>query len=113
MQKLVNNKYIMDPDTKFPKLKWAQRAECVLMTIELADCENVVVDIDELKNTLSFSATSNGQKFGFAMEMFEQIVKEESKWNTKGRNVIINISKLDKEQEEWWPRITKEKIKNQ
>ena len=42
----------MDPDTKFPKLKWAQRAECVLMTIELADCENVVIDIDESKNAL-------------------------------------------------------------
>lgn len=47
------------------------------------------------------------------MEMFEPIVKEESKWNTKGRNILINISKKDKEQEEWWPRITKEKVKNQ
>jgi hypothetical protein len=46
------------------------------------------------------------------MEMFEKIVKEESKWNTKGRNVVINVSKEDKEQEEWWPRITKEKVKN-
>ena len=50
----------MDPDTKFPKLKWAQRAECVLMTIEVADSENIDIDIDESKNTLKFSATSNG-----------------------------------------------------
>ena len=47
------------------------------------------------------------------MELFEKVIKEESKWNTKGRNVILNISKADKEQEEWWPRITKEKVKNQ
>ena len=102
----------MDPDTKFPKRKWAQRAECVLMTIEVADTENIDIDIDEDKNTLKFAATSNGQKYGFTMEIFDKVVKEESKWNTKGRNVIINVSKKDKEQEEWWPRITKEKVKN-
>ena len=46
----------MEPETKFPKLKWAQRAECVLMTVELADSENVSIDINEEKNTLTFSA---------------------------------------------------------
>ena len=45
--------------------------------------------------------------------MFEPIVKSESAWNLKGRNILISVSKKDKEQEEWWPRITKEKIKNQ
>ena len=50
----------MEPETKFPKLKWAQRAECVLMTIEVADTENIEIDIDEDKNTLKFSATSSG-----------------------------------------------------
>ena len=102
----------MEPDTKFPKIKWAQRAEFVLLTIEQADTENVVIDINELKNTLQFSATANGQKYGFDMELFEQVVKDESKWNTKGRNIIISVSKLDKEQEEWWPRLTKDKTKN-
>ena len=44
--------------------------------------------------------------------MFEKIVKDESKWNLKGRNILLVVSKQDKEQEEWWPRITKEKVKN-
>ena len=49
------------------------------------------------------------------MEMFEPIVKSESKWNTQGRNVILNLSKKDKEKDtdEWWPRLQKEKVKNQ
>ena len=47
------------------------------------------------------------------MELLETVVKDESKWNTKGRNVILNISKKDKEQEEWWTRLTKDKTKNQ
>ena len=47
------------------------------------------------------------------MVVFEAIVKEESAWNVKGRNVIINLAKKDKDQtEEWWPRITKDKVKN-
>ena len=31
------------------------------------------------------------------MELFDKVVKDESKWNTKGRNVILNVSKKDKE----------------
>ena len=48
------------------------------------------------------------------MDMFEPIVKSECKWNTLGRNVIVNLSKKDKEKEtdEWWPRLQKEKVKN-
>jgi hypothetical protein len=35
---------------------------------------------------------------------------EESKWNTKGRNIILNISKASDGPH--WPRLTKEKVKN-
>ena len=40
------------------------------------------------------------------------MVKEESKWNTKGRNILINLSKKEKSDEEWWPRLTQSKSKN-
>ena len=56
---------------------------------------------------------ANGAKYSFDMELFAPIVKEESKWNLKGRNVMINISKKDKDEEEWWNRLTKSKVKNQ
>jgi len=48
------------------------------------------------------------------LAMFDGIVKEESKWDGSGRNLKIRVSKKDKEKEpdDWWPRITKEKIKN-
>ena len=45
------------------------------------------------------------------MEFFAAIDKSESKFNTTGRNPIITLSKKEKE-EEYWPRITKDKIKN-
>lgn len=36
---------------------------------------------------------------------------DESRWNTKGRNIILNISKANPDAE-YWPRLTKEKVKN-
>ena len=98
---------------KFPPLKWAQNQERVLITIDVADTENVEVDVVEDKQSLKFSCVANGQKYALDMVVFEPIVKEESAWNVKGRNVIINLAKKDKSQtEEWWNRLTKEKVKN-
>ena len=100
-------------DLKFPPFKWAQNAERVLMTINITDCENIEVDVNEENNSVKFNATSNGVKYGLDMEVFMAIVKESSAWNTKGRNVIINLAKKEKSDEDtWWPRITKEKVKN-
>ena len=45
------------------------------------------------------------------MEFFAEIEKEGSAWNTKGRNILLSLSKKDKDAE-YWPRITKEKVKN-
>ena len=55
---------------------------------------------------------AGGNKFALDMELHKPIVKADSKWNLKGRNVFLNIAKKDKEEEEWWPRLTKDKAKN-
>jgi hypothetical protein len=58
-----------------------------------------------------FRAESHGHAYGFDLALFGAVSMEESKWNTKGRNIILNIVKANKE-EAYWPRLTKEKIKN-
>ena len=45
------------------------------------------------------------------MELFAEIDVEDSKWNTKGRNIILNLAKKQPE-EDYWPRLQKEKVKN-
>ena len=102
----------MEIQTKFPPLKWAQNQERIFITIEVADCENLKVDIQEEYSKLQFSSTANGIKYEFELELFKPVVKEESKWNTKGRNILINLSKKEKSDEEWWPRLTQSKSKN-
>ena len=45
------------------------------------------------------------------MPLFGAIIKADSKFNKNGRHPIITIAKLDQETE-YWPRLTKEKVKN-
>ena len=45
------------------------------------------------------------------MEFYAPLVKAESKFNCKGRNPIFTLAKKDKDQE-YWPRLTKEKVRN-
>ena len=47
------------------------------------------------------------------MDLFKGINKSASGWNIKGRNIMFTIVKNDDDQEEYWPRLTKDKIKNQ
>jgi len=46
------------------------------------------------------------------MELFNGVVKSESGWNLKGRNVSFRLAKKEDDQEEYWPRLTKDKTKN-
>ena len=39
---------------KFPPIKWAQTDGAILMTIDVADCENIVVDVNEADSKLIF-----------------------------------------------------------
>ncbi len=59
----------------------------------------------------SYSAESHGHAYGFDLQLFDTVKLDESKWNTKGRNIILNIVKENQEAS-YWPRITKDKIKN-
>ena len=72
--------------------------------------QNHKIDLKE-SGKLTFSADVHGQAYGFDLDLFEAVKVDESKWNTKGRNIILNIVK-EKQEEEYWPRLTKEKTKN-
>ena len=58
-----------------------------------------------------YRAESHNNVYAFDIQLFEEVDMEASKWNTKGRNIILNIVKKNQEQE-YWPRLTKDKVKN-
>ena len=95
----------------FPNLKWAQRRDKVYITIDILDIEKTDIDLND-EGKLTFRAESHSQKFGFEMELFKGVIKAESGWNLKGRNVTFRLVKRLDDREEYWPRLTKDKVKN-
>ncbi|CDW90495.1 UNKNOWN [Stylonychia lemnae] len=91
-------------------MKWAQRKDRVFITIELADFENQKIELTP-EGQLKFQADSHNNVYAFDLGLFDQVDVEQSKWNTKGRNIILNISKKNTDTDHW-PRLTKEKTKN-
>mmetsp|Transcript_28429 Transcript_28429/g.36908 ORF Transcript_28429/g.36908 Transcript_28429/m.36908 type:complete len:198 (-) Transcript_28429:419-1012(-) len=88
-------------------IKWAQRQDSVYLTIDLRD----VVDheINLTSTHLEFSGVSDGKKYACNLEFFEEVETEGSVWNVLPRNVQMHILKKDKEAEEWWVRLLKDK----
>ena len=95
---------------KFPDLKWAQRTERLFITIDLAGVTDTNIDLKP-EGHLTFTGKVKEQKYAIDLDLFKEVITEDSKWNLKGRNVILNIVKKDQE-DEYWPRLTKEKIKH-
>ena len=81
---------------------------------ELLDTEKSEIDLTEDgKLTLKARSLESPAQYGFVMDLFKGINKSASGWNIKGRNIMFTIVKNEDDQEEYWSRLTKEKIKNQ
>lgn len=81
----------MEAEGRFPPLKWAQNDESLFITIDLADCQDINIDIKEETNAIVFNAMSHDQKYTMNLELFKPVSKEDSRWNLKGRNVLIFV----------------------
>lgn len=84
----------------------------VFITIDMLDIEKTDINLTD-EGKLTFRAESHGQKYGFDLELYKGVIKSESGWNLKGRNVIFRLVKEEVDRSEYWPRLTKDKVKNQ
>ena len=83
-----------------PTVLWAQRDDYVWLTVDVANAEDLKVDIsaDELK----FACKADGKEYGFDLKFFKPIIKDESKF-LKHRLVDLCLKKAEDED---WPRLT-------
>ncbi len=88
-----------------PKIKWAQRKEKLFITVDVVGVKNPQIDIIDGK-TLKFHGTDETHKYAFEIELFDEVVKEESKFSLDARNIFLNIQKASKGP--YWPRLTKD-----
>ena len=92
-------------------MKWAQSHHEVFITIDIIDVTKTDINLSD-EGKLTFRASTRDIDYGFDMELFTNVVKENSGWNIKGRNVTFKLAKKDDDCEEYWPRLHKEKVKN-
>lgn len=98
----------METKTQFPILKWAQRKNCLYITINVVHTVKPSVDIIDGKK-LKYSGTDGVKNYAFEIEFFDEVNKEESKYTLDSRNTFLNIKK--KTAGPYWDRLTKDTTK--
>lgn len=94
----------------FPRMKWAESKDRVYITIQINEATEAKLDITQGSH-LIFSCKSNNLKYGFDFELYKEVDRTESKWNTNTRNIFINLKKIN-EKEPFWNFLRKDKNKN-
>ena len=83
---------------------------CCTISIDVKD-EKIVLTDSELK----FDGKSSDKEYNVSIEFFKAVDAEGSTYKVLPRSVQMHILKKDKEEEEFWPRLLKDKAleKNQ
>ena len=87
-----------------PNIKWAQTKNCINFVIDLQNIDTFSIDCIDDKFTCSYILENDTNENEFELELLNEI---ESFNYTYGK--FINII-LEKKEEIWWKRLTKEDI---
>lgn len=90
---------------------WAQSKEQIIITFEVQDSVKPNVTLSPNKVTFSCSV-ADGSERGKEIELFKDIVPEDYKVRHSGRDVLYSFKKASTDDDTFWPRLTKDKIKD-
>lgn len=68
--------------------------------------------VDLTATHLAFEGESGGKKYAFQLELFAEVVAEESKWTKTGFHLLFALAKKDVNAA-FWPRLIKSTQKSQ
>lgn len=68
--------------------------------------------VDLTATHLNFEGESGGKKYAFQLELFAEVVAEESKWTKTGFHLLFALAKKDVNAA-FWPRLIKSTQKSQ
>jgi prostaglandin-E synthase len=91
-----------------PLVLWAQRADCVYVSVQLGDITEEQIKLE--KDILTFKATAQGKVWETSIEFNGNVIPEESSQKNKGREYFFELRKKDPGP--FWPRLTKTKQQN-
>lgn len=104
--------------TTHPSVSWAQRSSSsdearniIFLTIEVLDPINIKLDLHPTKLQFSADSQDSDTHYSLDVEFFDEIVPEKSVKNMESGNHIFLLLRKKTMKEEYWPRLTKEKLK--
>ncbi|KAI8463574.1 MAG: putative Hsp90 binding co-chaperone [Monoraphidium minutum] len=94
---------------KTPNVLWAQRPNCVFLTIDVQDVKDPKLELaneeDGKHAKLSFAgAAADGTAYALDLELYGAVDKDASKFNTIPRHIFLVLEKAEAGS---WPRLTK------
>jgi len=94
-------------------IKWAQRSDSLYVTIALADVKDETINLEN--ETLTFSGKSEGKEYKVDIAFLKPVDSKGSTYKVLPRSVQMHVMKTDKDDDEFWPRLLKDKAlaKNQ
>ncbi|KAJ1867687.1 p23 chaperone protein wos2 [Coemansia sp. RSA 989] len=93
----------MNTNERHPQVLWAQREGLLYLTVELHDAQDAKIDLTE--SSIDFSNTTDDMLYKFHLDFYKPINPKESKKTLTGRKTVML---LEKQEDEWWPRLTKD-----
>ncbi|XP_022184298.1 prostaglandin E synthase 3-like isoform X2 [Nilaparvata lugens] len=93
-----------------PPVLWAQRTNCVFLTICLEDCKNPDIKMENDKVIFNGVGGTEKKPHELTINLFKEIDPEKSAKFVRDRNIEIILKK--KEEGPYWPHLTKEKEKH-
>lgn len=90
-------------------VKWAQRSDTLIITIELPDANDVKLKLDP-EGKFFFSATSGVEKIPYELDidLYDKVDVNESKASVGLRNICYLVKKAE---DKWWSRLLKQEGK--
>lgn len=94
-----------------PQLKWAQRKDKLYLTVDLQDCDSPEVSVtnEDGSGKFEFRGASKGNQYELTVPLMHEIDPDNAQIAKTPRNIFLVVPK--KETGDHWPRLTKEKGK--
>ncbi|CAH8512561.1 unnamed protein product [Heterobilharzia americana] len=92
-----------------PAVLWAQRNDCLYITISLTDIKSKTIDVKD--QSLEFRAKAGKDKqvdYEVKLDFYGPVCTEEPKLSVSGREIVICIKKKEPGA---WPRLLSQKVK--
>eukprot|EP00754_Rhynchopus_humris_P019837 Rhum_TRINITY_DN14666_c3_g1::Rhum_TRINITY_DN14666_c3_g1_i1::g.107195::m.107195 len=94
--------------TQLPPVLWAERKDCVLVTVQVQDATDVKVKL--LKDTVELTCSCGDARYATNLALRGDVVPEESTYVVRPRQIEMKLHKS--EEGPYWEGLTKKKMLN-